>query len=238
MPGGGAGALDVDHDHRQLHRHREPIVSALRSMPGPLVAVTPRWPPNAAPSAMSAAAISSSAWTVRTPNCLWRDERVQQLRCGRDRIAGVEELQPALHARGDQAERERGGAVDVAVGAGRRPARPRSRSGRRAARRSRRSCSPRGTRRGWRRLTGGCVGELLLDPVDRRLGRAAVHPGDEAEREQVLGARRVARGDALDVLGRAHGHASSSARGRAGSRRASRPRAGSTRSRPSGGWAR
>ena len=46
-----------------------PIVSALRSIPGPLVAVTPSAPPNAAPSAMPAAAISSSAWTVRTP-CL------------------------------------------------------------------------------------------------------------------------------------------------------------------------
>ena len=48
-------------------------VSALRSMPGPLVAVTPRWPANAAPSAMPAAAISSSACTVRTPNFLWRE---------------------------------------------------------------------------------------------------------------------------------------------------------------------
>ncbi len=48
-------------------------VSDLRSMPGPLVAVTPRLPAKAAPSAMPAAAISSSACTVRTPNCLWRD---------------------------------------------------------------------------------------------------------------------------------------------------------------------
>ena len=49
-----------------------PIVSALRSMPGPLVAVTPSAPPNAAPSAMPAAAISSSAWIVRTPISGWR----------------------------------------------------------------------------------------------------------------------------------------------------------------------
>ena len=41
-----------------------PIVSAFRSMPGPLVAVTPSRPPNAAPSAIPAAAISSSAWIV------------------------------------------------------------------------------------------------------------------------------------------------------------------------------
>ena len=50
-----------------------PIVSCFRSIPGPLDAVTPRWPPNAAPSAMFAAAISSSAWTVRTPNRLCRE---------------------------------------------------------------------------------------------------------------------------------------------------------------------
>src|SRR6059058_1339052 len=50
-----------------------PTVSALRSMPGPLVAVTPIWPPNAAPSAMPAAAISSSAWIVEMAKPLWRD---------------------------------------------------------------------------------------------------------------------------------------------------------------------
>ena len=44
-----------------------PIVSVLRSSPGPLVHVTPSAPPNAAPSAIDAAAISSSAWIVRTP---------------------------------------------------------------------------------------------------------------------------------------------------------------------------
>ena len=49
-----------------------PIVSALRSMPGPLVAVTPSAPPNEAPSAMPDAAISSSAWIVRTPRSWWR----------------------------------------------------------------------------------------------------------------------------------------------------------------------
>ena len=45
-----------------------PIVSAFRSMPGPLVAVTASWPAKAAPSAMFTAAISSSAWIVRTPS--------------------------------------------------------------------------------------------------------------------------------------------------------------------------
>ena len=41
--------------------------------PGPLVVVTPRWPPNAAPIADAMAAISSSAWNVRTPNDLCFD---------------------------------------------------------------------------------------------------------------------------------------------------------------------
>ena len=51
-----------------------PMVSVLRSSPGPLVAVTPSAPPKAAPRAMPAAAISSSAWIVRTP-ADWRVER-------------------------------------------------------------------------------------------------------------------------------------------------------------------
>jgi hypothetical protein len=50
-----------------------PIVSAFRSIPGPLVAVTARRPEKAAPSAMLAAAISSSAWIVCTPNLRWRE---------------------------------------------------------------------------------------------------------------------------------------------------------------------
>ena len=50
-----------------------PMVSALRSIPGPLVAVTPRCPANAAPTATPMAPISSSAWSVRTPKFLCRD---------------------------------------------------------------------------------------------------------------------------------------------------------------------
>ena len=47
-----------------------PMVSALSSMPGPEVLVTASEPPNEAPSAAPTAAISSSAWNVRTPNRL------------------------------------------------------------------------------------------------------------------------------------------------------------------------
>ena len=50
-----------------------PIVSAFRSTPGPLVPVTASWPLKAAPNAMFAAAISSSAWIVMTPKFLCRE---------------------------------------------------------------------------------------------------------------------------------------------------------------------
>ena len=47
-----------------------PTVSAFSTMPGPEVVVTPSEPPNEAPSAEPTAAISSSAWNVRTPKRL------------------------------------------------------------------------------------------------------------------------------------------------------------------------
>jgi hypothetical protein len=42
------------------------IVSCINATPGPEVVVTPRFPPNDAPSAAPTAAISSSAWNVIT----------------------------------------------------------------------------------------------------------------------------------------------------------------------------
>ena len=50
-----------------------PIVSCLSARPGPEVEVTASDPPYAAPSAAPTAAISSSAWKVRTPNRLCLD---------------------------------------------------------------------------------------------------------------------------------------------------------------------
>ncbi len=47
------------------------MASVLSAMPGPLEAVTPMAPPNAAPMAEVMAAISSSAWKVRTPKFLY-----------------------------------------------------------------------------------------------------------------------------------------------------------------------
>ena len=59
-----------------------PSVSAFRSMPGPLVPVTARWPANDAPSAMFTAAISSSACSVMTPKFLWRESSCSSSEAG------------------------------------------------------------------------------------------------------------------------------------------------------------
>ena len=50
-----------------------PIASLFNATPGPDVVVTPRLPPNDAPSAAVTPAISSSAWKVRTPNAFCFD---------------------------------------------------------------------------------------------------------------------------------------------------------------------
>ena len=50
-----------------------PMVSPLSATPGPEVEVNASAPPNAAPTAEATAAISSSAWNVRTPKFLAMD---------------------------------------------------------------------------------------------------------------------------------------------------------------------
>ena len=50
-----------------------PIASPLRQMPGPLLAVIESSPVKAAPTAADIAAISSSAWNVRTPKFFRRE---------------------------------------------------------------------------------------------------------------------------------------------------------------------
>ena len=47
-----------------------PIVSCFNTIPGPLEVEMASEPPNDAPRAAPTAAISSSAWNVRTPKCL------------------------------------------------------------------------------------------------------------------------------------------------------------------------
>ena len=67
--GAGAAALHVDDDQRQFGHHARPIASDFRQMPGPLVAVTPMRRRRRRRMTDAMAAISSSAWNVRTPKC-------------------------------------------------------------------------------------------------------------------------------------------------------------------------
>ena len=80
-----------------------PMASCLSAMPGPLEAVTAIAPPNAAPMAEVMAAISSSAWNVRTPKFLCRDQLVQNVAGRRDRIAAEKQLAAAALGGGHQA---------------------------------------------------------------------------------------------------------------------------------------
>ena len=202
---GRSGALDVDHQQGQLHRHRQADRLGLE--------VHAR--PARGGHGQAAGEGGAERHVGRGDLVLGLDrvhpetpvarQGVQQLGGRGDRVGGEEEPEPGLDAGRDQAQGERLGAVDVAVGAGR--------CGRRldlvvnrqqlgglaevVARPERGEVGVAQRRR---------VLELLLDPGDARLRGAAVHPGDEAEREEVLAALCVAGGDSLDVLGGAHGH--------------------------------
>ena len=98
--GGQAGArarpLDVEDHERQLGHHGEPDALGLEREPGPLVAQTPMAPPNAAPMADATAAISSSAWKVRTRKRLCMSQLMQDVAGRRDRIGAVDDGEPAM----------------------------------------------------------------------------------------------------------------------------------------------
>ena len=87
----GLVGIPVDGPARWMSRIRSgsssvtarPTVSAFSTTPGPLEVQTPSAPPKLAPSAAPTAAISSSAWNVRTPKRLCRE------RCSRISEAGV-----------------------------------------------------------------------------------------------------------------------------------------------------
>ena len=59
-----------------------PSASPLSAMPGPDEPVTPTLPPNEAPMAEVTAAISSSAWNVATPKCLYLASACRTLLAG------------------------------------------------------------------------------------------------------------------------------------------------------------
>ena len=182
-----------------------PIVSALRSMPGPLVTVTPE-----------VAAEGGAERHVRggdlvlglhgaNAEALVARELVQQLGGGRDGVAGEEQRQAAPDARRDQPKGRRLSPVDAAVGTGLGRGgldlvvdlKQLGRLAEVVARAEGRQVRLHQRRRG---------GELLLDPANRHVHRAAVHPGDQPEREEVLRARRVAGRDPVDAVGGSDGH--------------------------------
>ncbi len=72
-----------------------PSVSAFRSMPGPLVPVTPRCPANDAPSAIAGGGDLVLGLEREHAEVLESRELVQQLGGRGDRIAGVEQRKPA-----------------------------------------------------------------------------------------------------------------------------------------------
>ena len=175
-----------------------PIVSVFRSSPGPDVHVTPSAPPNAAPSAIDAAAISSSAWIVRTPMSCRRDSACSRSDAGVIGYAPNTSGSPLLIDAAIEPERGRVGAVDVAVRA-RRDLGVRVDRDLHVDQLRRLAEAPAGPERG---QVGGhdVTGELGADPLLRDLGRAVVEPAQHAEREQVLGLLGVAARHALEVL--------------------------------------
>ena len=182
-------------------------------------------------------AISSSAWNVVTPNALVLAELVEDVGGRGDRVGAEEQRQPGLHAAGDQAVGQREVAGDVAVGAGRHRRRLDLVLRPRTPRWSRRSSSPRVNAVTLAsRMSGALAKRSRRNAIVDSVG-PAVHPRQQAEREHVLRAGGVLAGqpELLDRLDR-HPVRSSGVHGVLGE--ASRPRAGSRRSRPWSGCAR
>ena len=198
-----AGALHVDDDQRQLERDRQPDrlgleVHARAARGGDAEAAAERRAQRHAGGGDLVLGLDRPHAEVLVPR-----ELVQQLGGGRDRVAGEHERQAGPDAGGQQAERGGRRAVDVAVGAGRDV-------GRRVdavldvdqlGGLAEVPAGAEGGEVGLQRAR--LVDELAPQPVLGRLRRAVVEPRDDAEREQVLGAPRVARRDALHRLGRA-----------------------------------
>ena len=150
-------------------------------------------------------AISSSAWKVMHAEPLVLRQLVEDVGGRGDRVRAQEDRQPGLHATGDEAVGQRQVAGDVAVGAGRHHGgldlvADHERLGGLAE-------VPPGLERGEVGVADvGHLGEALGEERLRGLGRAPVHPGQQAEGEHVLGARGVLAGEA-ELLDGLDGHA-------------------------------
>ena len=209
-----------------------PIVSAFRSMPGPLVVVTPMAPPKAAPERRADAGDLVLGLEGEDVELLERRELVQDVARRRDRVAAEEERQAGLAA----PRRRSPSAVAVlpvmlryVPGAESRPAPPRTRP--RTARRSRRSCQP-----GRERAAVG------LDQLGVLLNLASIHVSvgsigrwnshDVTPRQKKLRQRNSSRAERPRSFSALRGELRDVDREELEARRASRRRAGCGRSRP------
>ena len=188
----------------------------------------PSLPENDAPIAAPMPAISSSAWKVVTPNALCLRELVEDVGGRGDRVGAEHDVEPGLHAAGDQPVGQRQVAGDVAVDA------------RRHRGRLHFVLDDEGLgglaevpARLERRDVGVAdvldLGEPLAEEGDRGLGRPAVHPRQQPEREHVLGPGGVLAGQP-ELLDRLDGHPGQVHAGRPGSRPAGRWRRRATSS--------
>ena len=130
---------------------------------------------------------------------------MQKLGGRRDRVTRQQQRQAAADAGGDQPERQRLGSVDIAVRA-RRHVRGASHVVLNIEQLGRLTERPSGLEGLDVGLRHGRLGtELLLYPLLGDVGGPAVHPREQAQREQVLCSSGVPSGGALDPFHRARG---------------------------------
>jgi hypothetical protein len=179
------------------------MVSLLSAMPGPDVVVTPSAPPKDAPSAGADAGDLVLGLERDHAERLVLAQLVQDVAGRGDRVGAEEQRQPGLHRRRDQPVCQGDVAGDVAVGTRRHRRRldlvgHRERLGGLAE-------VPARLERGHVGVADGRLGgEPPLQERDRRLGRPAVQPRQQPEREHVLRAARVLARQ-VELLDRAHG---------------------------------
>ena len=230
MPGAGAGALDVADHQRQLGHHGQTDGLGLQRDARTGGGGDAQMAGEAGAEGRADAGDLVLGLERGDPEPLVLAQLVQHVGGRGDRVGTQEHRQVGLARAGDEPVRQRDVAGDLPVGAGRH-------RGRRHLVRHREDLG--GLAEGEAGLEGGdvgvadgrLVGELGGEEVERALGRAAVEPGQQPEREHVLRPGGVLAGQP-ELLDRLDGHPGQVERSAAGSRPASRPRGGWPRSRP------
>ena len=204
-PGRRAGALDVEDQQRQLEHDPEPDRLLLEHDPRP---GRGRDAERAAEGrAERGADRGDLVLGLERPDAerLVPRQLLEDRARRRDRVGAEEEVEAGELRGGDQPVRERRVAADLPVDA-------RRHLGRRDLVADREvlgglAVRVAGLEGGRVRLRDlGPLAELLLDVVERPLGRPVVEPAHQPEREEVLRALGLARGDPLDPLQRADRH--------------------------------